>query len=160
LLLAASWWALDVLAGRLYAARIREAKAAIRVGAMARARRVLEQVASRWPGRGEAEYLLGACEKALGREGEAPEAWEGVPPDSPYAGHAALMLAREALAKHRLAEAERYLPTGLKAPGPNGIEARETLLYLYKLQGRIEEARRLVRAGWDHYPDRVGTLQE
>ena len=160
LLLATSWWALKVLAGREYAARIWEAKAAIRIGAIAKARRVLEQVVSRWPGRGEAEYLLGACEKALGREGEAQKAWGSVPPGSPYAGHAALMLAREALAKHRLAEAERHLPTALNAPGPNGVEARETLLYLYKLEGRIEEARRLVRAGWDHYPDRVGTLQE
>src|SRR5262245_41442715 len=118
LLLAASAWGLGVLAGWQYEARIREAKAAIRLGAMAKARGILERVVSRWPGRGEAEYLLGACEKALGREGEARRAWGSVPPDSPYAGHAALMLAREALAKHRLAEAERHLPTALEAPGP------------------------------------------
>ena len=31
---------------------------------------------------------------------------------------------------------------------------------IYKLQGRYDEARRLVREGWARYPDRVGTLQE
>src|SRR5262245_45247120 len=124
LTLAATWWILGVLTEKHYGAQIREAKAAIRTGATAKARRILEQAAARWPGRGEAEYLLGACAKALGREGEARKAWESVPADSPYAGHAALMLARAALAGHRLAEAERYLPTALTAPGPNGIEAR------------------------------------
>src|SRR5205807_1327377 len=34
------------------------------------------------------------------------------------------------------------------------------LIRLFKIQGRYEEARRLVREGWDRYPDRVGTLQE
>ena len=32
--------------------------------------------------------------------------------------------------------------------------------HIYKMQGRYDEARRLVRDGWTIYPDRVGTLQE
>src|SRR5262245_43731665 len=158
--LAASGWVLVSRAGQRHAARLREAKAALKAGAPAKARAILEGESGRWPWGGETEYLLGVTEKLMGRLDAARTNWKRVPSGSAFAGSAALMLAREELAGHRLAEAERYLPAALEAPGAFGIEARETLLHLYKLQGRIEEARRLVREGWDRYPDRVGTLQE
>jgi hypothetical protein len=158
--LAASGWVLLSLAGQRHAARLREAKAALKAGVPAKARAILEGESGRWAWGGETEYLLGVTEKLMGRLDAARASWRRVPSGSAFAGSAALMLAREELAGHRLAEAERYLPAALAAPGAFGVEARETLLHLYKLQGRIEEARRLVREGWDRYPDRVGTLQE
>ena len=44
--------------------------------------------------------------------------------------------------------------------GPHAIEARETLVNLYKIQGRYREAERVVREGADLYPDRIGLLKE
>ena len=159
-LLASAWGGYRAIDSWRYREGMRMAQAKIAAGSPALARRVLAEVVGRWPGRGEAEYLLGACEFALGRAGAADAAWARVPPESSFGPHAALMRARSALKGHRFAVAEQFLPTALGAAGPNGIEARETLIRLYKLQGRYEEARRLVQEGWDVYPDRVGTLQE
>jgi hypothetical protein len=58
--LAASGRVLVGLAGQRHAARLCEAKAALRVGAPAKARAILEGESTRWPWRdGETEYLLG-----------------------------------------------------------------------------------------------------
>ena len=112
------------------------------------------------PEPGEAQYLLGAVEKAMGRPDAARAAWLAVPAGSPFALHAAMMLARGALVRDRHADAEPYLKAALGATMPTGKEAREVLLNLYKVQNRLEEARRLVRDGWETYPDRIGTLQQ
>ena len=96
----------------------------------------------------------------MGRPDAARAAWLAVPPGSPFALHAAMMLARGALVHDRHADAEPYLKAALGAALPTGKEAREVLLNLYKVQNRLEEARRLVRDGWETYPDRIGTLQQ
>jgi tetratricopeptide (TPR) repeat protein len=157
---AGGWWAWRSWSDRQYRDAIAAAKQAATAGSLARARRVLEEAGGRWPGRGEAEFLLGAVEQAMGRPGAAKSAWERVPEESEFAPSAAMMIARLALAGDRMAEAEPWLIKALEAPDRLGIEARESLLLLYKIQGRSEEARRLVKDGWDRYPDRVGTLQQ
>ena len=127
---------------------------------MAKARDTLARAAALWPEAGEAQYLMGAVEKAMGRPSAARAAWLAVPAGSPFALHAAMMLARSALVLDRHADAEPYLKAALGAAAPTGKEAREVLLNLYKVQNRLEEARRLVREGWETYPDRIGTLQQ
>jgi tetratricopeptide (TPR) repeat protein len=119
----------------------------------------LARLARRWPLNGEVQYDLGVCELALGHLDRAEAAWARVPPGSPHAARAAMMRARQALKVHRLSAAEPLLPAALEDPGDFGKEARETLLQLYKLEGRYDEARRLVREGWGRY-DPVGTIQE
>ena len=118
------------------------------------------RLANRWPTDGEVLYHLGSCELALGRREKAVDVFSRVPRDSPFAGRAAVMRARQALQGHRLAVAEELMPLALGDDGPHAVEARETLIHMFKLQGRYDEARRLVREGWTRYPDRVGTLQE
>ena len=119
----------------------------------------LARLAVRWPGNGEVQYDLGVCELALGHPERAEAAWARVPPGSPYAPRAAMMRARQALKVHRLSAAEPLLPLALGDPGDFGKEARETFVHLYKIQGRYDEARSLVRDGWGRY-DPVGTIQE
>ncbi len=119
----------------------------------------LTRLADRWPGNAEVHYDLGVCELALGHADRAAAAWAQVPPGSPLAARAAMMRARQALKVHRFSAAEPLLPAALVDPGDFGKEARETLVHLCKLQGRFDEARRLVREGWGRY-DRVGTIQE
>jgi tetratricopeptide (TPR) repeat protein len=119
----------------------------------------LVRLAGRWHLNGEVLYHLGSCELAVGHVELAEAAWARVPAGSPYAARAALMRARLLLKVHRLSAAEPLLLTALADPGEFGKEARETLVQLFKLQGRYDEARRLVREGWGRY-DPVGTIQE
>ena len=160
LVLGSGWWVLKARTERQYEAALQAGKTAAAAGAMRKARQALMGAAALRPGQGEAQYVLGAVEKAMGRPAAARAAWLAVPPGSPFALHAALMLARGALDHDRHADAEPYLKAALVAVWPTGKDAREVLLNLYKIQNRLEEARRLVRDGWETYPDRVGTLQE
>jgi len=68
--------------------------------------------------------------------------------------------ARQELQQHRLAAAEPLLVRALGDQGPDGFEAFETLVHLFKIEGRYREARRLVRDGWQHDRDRIGILKE
>src|SRR5262249_61832955 len=103
---------------------------AISAHAPATAHRLLAEASRRWPGQGEVDLLLGACEFVLGRTDAAEQAWSRVAADSPFAPHAALYRARRVLAHHRFADAEGLLLTALKGSGAHAIEARETLVNL------------------------------
>ena len=142
-----------------YRASLEQAKARIASRSPAEARRLLAESAARWPGEGEVEFLLGACEQALGSPQAAEAAWSRVPPYSPFAGHAAMLRVRLLMKRDRFAEAEELLPAALRASGQHAIEARETLVELFKLEGRFQEVRALVQEGWDTYPDRFGLLR-
>jgi enediyne biosynthesis protein E4 len=120
----------------------------------------LARLAKRWPNQGEAQFQLGVCELAVGHVDRAIEAWKQVPPASRFAAQAAMMSARQALARDRLSVAEELLLAALGSRGPHVVEARVSLIQLFKIQGRYDEARRLIREGWQSYPDRVGTLKE
>ncbi len=143
-----------------YRSSIEQAKARIDKGLPADARRLLSQAAARWPGQGEAEFLLGACEQALGRPDAAEAAWSRVPRTSTFAGHAAMLRVRLLLKRDRFSAAEELLPVAIGASGQHAIEARETLVALLKLEGRFDELRTVVQDGWDSYPDRFGLLRQ
>src|SRR5215467_8709885 len=74
----AGWWGLKVRAERQYEASLQEGKAAADAGALAKARRALARAAELRPERGEAQYLLGAVEKAMDRPDAARAAWLAV----------------------------------------------------------------------------------
>jgi thioredoxin-like negative regulator of GroEL len=151
------FWAFDLWRLR---ADWQQAKHDVAMGKPASALARLTRLARRWPGHGEVLYDLGACELILGHEDRAGTVWAQIPADSPVAPRAAMMRARLNLKRHRLSVAEGLLREALRAEAPLAIEARETLVNIYKIQGRYDEARRLVRDGWRTYPDQVGTLQE
>jgi tetratricopeptide (TPR) repeat protein len=111
-------------------------------------------------GNGEAEFLLGACEFKLGHPDAAEAAWSRVPAGSPFEAHAALYRARLVLSHDRFADAEPLLLTALRGQGTHATEARETLVNLYKIQGRFDEARALVLGAWGSYSDPAGLLKE
>jgi tetratricopeptide (TPR) repeat protein len=87
-------------------------------------------------------------------------AWSRVPADSPFAGHAAMLHVRLLLKSDRFASAEELLPAALRASGQHAIEARETLVALFKLEGRFAEVRTLCQEGWESYEDRFGLLRQ
>ena len=111
-------------------------------------------------GDGEAEFLLGACEFKVGHPEAAEAAWSRVPAGSRFEPHAALYRARGVLSHDRFADAEPLLLTALGGQGAHATEARETLVNLYKIQGRFDEARALVLGAWGSYGDTAGLLRE
>ena len=113
---------------------------------------MLVEATALWPREGELQFLLGACEQALGRPEAAEAAWSRVANTSPFAGHAAMLRVRLLLKRERFAEAEDLLQIGLRASGQHAIEARETLVHLFKLEGRFDETRTLIEDGWQTLP--------
>ncbi len=156
----AAWGTMRVVDSWRVKSILDQAKRRLDAGSPAAARRLLADAAARWPGEGEVEFLLGACEQALGRPDAAEAAWSRVPTESPFAGHAAMLHVRLLLKRDRFAAAEERLLVALRASGQHAIEARETLVLLLKLEGRFEELRALVQDGWDSYPDRFGLLRQ
>jgi hypothetical protein len=91
---------------------------------------------------------------------EAEAAWSRVPARSLFEPHAALYRARLLLNHDRFADAEPLLLIAMRGQGAHATEARETLVNLYKLQGRFDEARAMVLGAWGSYPDSAGLLKE
>ncbi len=71
-----------------------------------------------------------------------------------------MLRVRLLLKRDRFAAAEELLPIALRASGQHAIEARETLVLLFKLEGRFDEARVLIEEAWSSYPDRFGLLRQ
>ena len=116
-------------------------------------------LAARWPGEGEVLYQLGMCELALGRPDRADEVWGRGPAGVALRGQGGADEGARALKHHRLAVAEEVIGPALDEPGEGGLEAFETLLQLYKIEGRRDEARRLVLRCWGR-GEPAGMLQE
>ena len=156
----AVWASARTLDSRHLQSSLRAAKDAIAARSPGAARRLLAEAASRWPGEGEVELLLGACEQSLGRSDDADLAWSRVPASSPFAPHAALYRARHVLGHDRFADAEGFLLVALCGSGAHATEACETLVNLYKLQGRFSEARALVLGSLGTYPNPTAVIRE
>ena len=156
----AAWKGERAYDSRLRRSMLTSAKDAITVRSVVKARGLLASAQSRWPGDSEVDLLLGACERALGHLDAADTAWSRVKHDSPFAPPAALFRARIALSHDQLAAAEPLLLTALRGERKYATEARETLVTIFKLEGRFDEARNLVLDGRGSYPDTAGVLRE
>jgi enediyne biosynthesis protein E4 len=100
------------------------------------------------PDSDEAVYLLGTCQKARGRGPAAAEAWERVPPGSPFADRAIQGRMELEVEAGRFADAEQLIKRAMDDPR---FDPSSLPLYLgpvYWLQGRIEEARRSIEVRW------------
>jgi len=156
----AAWQCLRILDSWRLESSLKAAKDAIAVRSTGVARKLLADASARSPGNAEVEFLLGACEQSLGRLAAAEEAWSRVPHGSPLAPHAALFRARLVLEHDRFADAEGLLLDALRGSRAHATEACETLVNLYKLQGRFSEARTLVLGALEIYPDRTAVIRE
>ena len=113
------------------------------------AARNLGSLLARKPGWDEANYLLGACERARGRPDEASEAWARVPPDSPFWGRATQGRTELKIERGLLGDAEQLVIDAQKNAPDYGSTLNALLAPIYCQQGRFEEARRLIEAQWD-----------
>src|SRR5271166_5357302 len=84
--LLAAWRTARAVDSWRYRASLEKVKARIASGSPAEARRLLVEATAQWPREGELQFLLGACEQALGRPAAAEAAWARVAPTSAFAG--------------------------------------------------------------------------
>jgi tetratricopeptide (TPR) repeat protein len=160
-LLVVSWWIAWAVAAGLDRAELARANREIAEGQFRAARRRLARLSARRPGRGEVEFPLGYCAAAEGNLDAALAAWARVPAGSPLAARAALFQAQVFVdGRGRLAAAEPLLETIARDRGPVGDEGRRRLAQLYQGQGRTDDLRRLLRAGWDRAVDRAAVLHD
>jgi thioredoxin-like negative regulator of GroEL len=125
------------------------------------ARRRLARLSARRPGRAEVEFPLGYCAAAAGDLDAALAAWARVPAASPLAPRAALLQAQVFIdGRGRFAAAEPLLEAAARDRGPVADEARRRLAQLFQTQGRTDDLRRLLRAGWDRASDRAAVLHD
>lgn len=127
---------------------VAEARAEMRAGRHGHAARILTTLSPGSPGRDEADYLLGLCEKARGREGPAEEAWSRVPAGSSFAARAIQGLMELKIHRGRLDEAERLVERALADPRIDAGALQVFLGMVYSLEGRVEDGRRLLEADW------------
>jgi len=137
-------WAFE---GRRYRVDLAEARRELGAGRYLVARRSLIDLSGRIGRSDEVLLALGDCEQALGRPDLAASEWSRVAANSPWGAEAGARLARAAMAKGRFAEAEDRLIPAVAASGPARTPARDTLILLYRFEGRLAEVRDLIR-GW------------
>jgi thioredoxin-like negative regulator of GroEL len=108
------WW--DV---RRYQSAMARIDDAMRHGRYATAAGELSALLDRSPGSERATYLLGVCEKALGRARKADAAWAAIPPDSTYSGRAIAGRTDLLIEQGRFADAEDFV---MRTTDPLGLE--------------------------------------
>jgi thioredoxin-like negative regulator of GroEL len=128
-------------------------------GRYAMARSLLDEALRLRPAWDEAAYELGVCEQARGRLSAARQAWEQVPESSPFTGWIEVRESRMEMDAGRFERCEQLLRAAAGRDGPHRAEARWGLVLLLRLEGRLEEARRWLEAGFDVMTDPVETLR-
>lgn len=90
-------------------------------------------------------YLSGLCHERTGRRDLAIESWRDLKPGTRFFDEATLRTAEWLEDGGRLDEAEARYRAALAAEGPMITEIRHALMQLLWLEGRLEEARPLIR---------------
>jgi thioredoxin-like negative regulator of GroEL len=114
------------------------------------ARQRLLGLSTRWMGPEEVDYRLGLCEGSLGRDEAALAAWGRLPARSAFAEAAALNSAAVEMNRGRFAAAEPILAGALARPGRQVLTVVQVLARLYWQEGRTDERRAVLEAGWRH----------
>jgi tetratricopeptide (TPR) repeat protein len=109
----------------------------------------LMRLAAWKPDSDEAAYLLGMCEKARGQAMAAYQAWERVSPRSEFGARAIRGRMDLLLERGRLADAEKLTVQAIADPTIDGSELRLFLGLIYSLQGRVDEAERVIETSWN-----------
>jgi tetratricopeptide (TPR) repeat protein len=153
--------AAGVLRARWSRAELERAQRAIADGRWGTAREELTQIVRRRPGEGQALFLLGLCEEALGRPERALAAWERIAPDDPSHAQGAESRGSVLINLGRYAQAEACLRQALtSAPADGRSPPLRALARLYRLLGCRAEVREALIAAWSGAPDPSGLLEE
>jgi thioredoxin-like negative regulator of GroEL len=102
------------------------------------------------PDSDQAAFLLGQCERARGRADAAALAWAKVPAGSSFALQATQGRMELEIERGQFARAEQLVKDAMADPRGDKPGLRLLLGPLFCMQGRSEEARRLIEPSWDH----------
>jgi tetratricopeptide (TPR) repeat protein len=155
----AAWLAVGAVGALQFRTELQEARRELAARRVVQAKARLDRLAERWPGRGEVEYWLGACERAAGHTDAALAAWGRVPESAAVARVAALERGRLALESYHYALAESCLERAIPGEGEIGDEARRLLGRLHTVTGRHEDYRRYLRREVEREPDPTANLR-
>jgi tetratricopeptide (TPR) repeat protein len=128
-------------------------------GRVATARGRLLALSARRPADAEVSYRLGLCEEARNDRRAAIEALSRVTPGSPFATRAATRRGRLLIDGGQLAKAEEVLGSVPLGRGPEATDLRQSLELLYRIEGRVDEARRLIIDSWPEASDPGSALR-
>jgi thioredoxin-like negative regulator of GroEL len=137
------WW--DVRRYRNAMARIGEA---VQKGRYAAAARDLSALLDWRADSDEALYLLGVCQKALGRARQADAAWARIPQGAPASSRAVTARMDLLIEQGRLTDAENLIEREAEARGADGSALRMLLIPVLVLEGRDRQAGRLIESRW------------
>ncbi len=137
------WW--DVRRYRNAMARIDEA---VQKGRYAAAARDLTALLDWRADSDEALYLLGVCQKALGRTRAADAAWARIPQGAPSRSRAVTARMDLLIEQGRLTDAEHLIEREAEARGADGSALRMLLIPVLVLEGRDQQAGRLIESRW------------
>ena len=134
-----------------YRGAMDEIDADIIAGRYSIACRSLEELLSRTSdSNGRIGYLLGSCELARGRNQAADKAWAAVAPGSAFSQKALESRIHLLEESGRYAGAERLAHEAAQNPGYDGTALLVLLVPLYRDQGRLDEAERLIEDRWKY----------
>ncbi len=134
---------------------------AMRAGRYGRAGERLSRLAEHWTNQGEVLLLLGECEFLRGRREEAMAAWAKIRPTEGSFARAVQFRASNLIELGKYTAAEEILLPALASLGQAGsYDLERELTQLYRLEGRFDDMRRVLRASWCRSPDPVRLLRE
>jgi tetratricopeptide (TPR) repeat protein len=155
----ASWGVLRAIEEQRCRSALEEAKREMSQGRHDRAQARLAELLARRPGWDEAWYNLGVCAQSRQQAQAAWDAFAKVPSGSPWVGWSEVRQSRIALDRGQFSACEDLLRRAAARPGPHRGEARWGLVLLLRMQGRFDEARRCLQAGFDQMSSPIVTLQ-
>jgi tetratricopeptide (TPR) repeat protein len=155
----AAWFAVRAVEHRRFEDELSRARSEFAERRFGAARARLTRLAGRWPGQGEVELLLGACEKIRGNSDAAMAAWGRVPAGTPQAHVAMLSRARLAMEIGRYRLTETCLDRLKDEKSEVTDEARRLLGWLYLITGRHDEHRNHIREDLERAPDPTPLLR-
>ena len=154
------WGVLWTLAERRFQAGLQRVSMDIESNRFEAAGRWLAAQSAARPNDFEVAFLLGVCEAKSGRFETALAAWERVPLVSPFGAKAALARAETMVQElGRFADAEVVLSDALPIIGSREPQLPNLFNQLLFWEGRVDEARRSIQAGWNTSTDRAGNLR-
>ena len=111
----------------------------------------LEKLLAWQPDSDEAAYFLGVCELERGHKRAAADAWAKVKAGSAHSERAFVARMQLFYNSGQLSAAEQFIEEACRDPRNERTGVRVLLVPVYRELGRLEDAKRLIEARWEHF---------
>jgi enediyne biosynthesis protein E4 len=111
----------------------------------------LEKLLAWKPNSDEAAYFLGVCELERGHSAAAAAAWANVKAGSAHSERAFVARMKLFYNSGQLSAAEQFIDEACRDPQNERTGVRVLLVPIFRELGRLEDAKRLIEARWEHF---------